>query len=72
MKAVDQIIIRSLKSFLEYINRQRWIGWENEALSLYAFWFLQEECSDRGSPFKPIQIEIKVGTADTPNIGQTL
>ena len=66
MITLDQIISRSLRSFLDYINRQHWEGRENEAVSLYAFGFLQKECSQEGPLYDPMQIGIEVGAADTP------
>ncbi len=66
MDALDQIVSRSLKAFLHYIIRQKWFGRENEAVSLYAFGFLQHE-RGKGSPLtNPAQIAIEVGAADTP------
>ena len=65
MEPLDQIIINSLKAFLDYINEHRWKGRENEAISLYAFGFLQKECSNEGLLYDPMQIAIEVGAADT-------
>jgi hypothetical protein len=65
MKALDKIISRSLRSFLNYINRNSWVGRENEAISLFAFGFLQRECSADGLLRDPTQIGIEVGAADT-------
>ena len=66
MEALDKIITRSLKSFLNYINRNSWVGRENEAVSLFAFGFLQRECCADGPLTDPTQIGIEVGAADTP------
>ena len=66
MEAIDGIIIHSLRSFLAYINEKEWFGRENEAVNLYAFGFLQRECSDEGPLIDPTQIGIEVGAADTP------
>lgn len=66
MDALDQIISRSLKAFLNYINRQKWFGRENEAVSLYAFGFLQHERGRDRPLTNPAQIAIEVGVADTP------
>jgi hypothetical protein len=66
MKTLDDIIRRSLRAFLDYINEHRWKGRENEAVSLYAFGFLQKGCSMEGSLHDPMQIGIEVGAADTP------
>lgn len=71
MEAIDQIIIRSLRSFLAYINDKGWFGRENEAVNLYAFGFLQRECSDEGPLIDPTQIGIEVGAADTPKSPQS-
>ena len=65
VKELDRIISRSLRLFLDYINRKHWTGRENEAVSLYAFGFLQKECSARGPLFDPTQIGIEVGAANT-------
>lgn len=65
MEPLDQIISRSLKSFLDYINMHSWTGRENEAVSLYAFGFLQKDCSQDGPLYDPMQIGIEVGAADT-------
>jgi len=66
MEAIDRIIIRSLRSFLAYINQKDWFGRENEAVSLYAVRFLQRECSGEGPLKEPTQIGIEVGAAETP------
>ncbi len=66
MEPIDRIIIRSLRSFLAYINQKEWFGRENEAVNLYAFGFLQRECSNEGPLIDPTQIGIEVGAADTP------
>lgn len=60
MNELDQIIERSLTLFLAYVQQTGWFGRENEAVSLYAFGFLQHELPD------PRQIGIEVGAADTP------
>ena len=66
METLNQIIVRSLTGFLDYIHRKSWNGRENEAVSLYAFGFLQRE-RRKGSPLNdPTQIAIEVGAADTP------
>ena len=64
-KSLDEIIGRSLRSFLDYINETGWTGRENEAVSLFAFGFLQKECSQNGPLYDPTQIGIEVGAADT-------
>ena len=64
-KSLDQIVNRSLRSFLKYINENSRIGRENEAVSLFAFGFLQKECSQDGPLYDPMQIGIEVGAADT-------
>jgi hypothetical protein len=66
MIELDDIISKSLKAFLDYINQTNWTGRENEAVSLYAFGFLQKECSQEGPLHDPTQIGIEVGAADTP------
>jgi hypothetical protein len=66
MIELDGIISNSLKAFLAYINQTNWTGRENEAVSLYAFGFLQKECSQEGPLYDPMQIGIEVGAADTP------
>jgi len=63
---IDPSIRRSLKAFVEYIRTSGWRGRENEAISLYAFGFLQRERSRRGPLRDPTQIGIEVGAADTP------
>jgi len=60
------IIERSLKEFITYVRDQSWFGRENEAVSLYAFGFLQRECSTTGPLIDPTQIGIEVGAARTP------
>jgi len=66
MKTLDDIIVGSLKAFLDYVHQNNWIGRENEAVSLYAFGFLQKKCSDDGPLLSPTQIGIEVGASDTP------
>ena len=66
MKALDQIVIHSLNGFLDYINQHGWAGRENEAISLFAFGFLQKECSPSRLLYDPMQIGIEVAAADTP------
>ena len=66
MEAIDQIVSRSLRSFLDFVNREKWTGRENEAVSLYAFGFLQRECCEAGPLTNPTQIGIEVGAADAP------
>ena len=66
MKTLDEIISGSLRAFLDYINEHRWYGRENEAVSLYAFGFLQKQCSKENPLHDPMQIGIEVGAADTP------
>jgi hypothetical protein len=66
MDTLDRIVNRSLRAFLDHINHEKWFGRENEAVSLYAFGFLQHERGE-GSPLSdPTQIAIEVGVADTP------
>jgi hypothetical protein len=66
MKTLDDIVSGSLRVFLAFINDQQWYGRENEAVSLYAFGFLQKECTEKGLLYDPTQIGIEVGAADTP------
>jgi len=66
MKALDQIVTHSLSGFLDYINQHGWTGRENEAISLYAFGFLQKECSPSRPLYDPMQIGIEVAAANTP------
>jgi len=63
---LEVIIERSLKEFIAYVRNQSWLGRENEAVSLYAFGFLQRECSTTGPLIDPTQIGIEVGAARTP------
>ena len=65
-KSLDEIIGRSLRSFLDYIIEVGWTGRENEAVSLFAFGFLQKECSHNGPLYDPTQIGIEVGAAESP------
>ena len=45
MEAIDKIITSSLRSFLDYVNRNSWVGRENEAISLFAFGFLRRSAA---------------------------
>lgn len=66
---VGPIIERSLERFLAYVRERRWYGRENEAASLYAFGFLQRECTPDGPLVDPTQIGIEVGAAPAPAKG---
>jgi len=66
MPTLDGTVRRSMKAFLEYIRSKEWTGRENEAISLYAFGFLQRECRKRGLLNDSTQIAIEVGAADLP------
>ena len=53
MKTLDDIIRRSLRAFLDYINEHRWKGRENEAVSLYAFGFYKKSAPWRAHFMTP-------------------
>jgi len=71
MDDLNEIVHRSLGQFLEYVNRTKWFGRENEAVSLYAFGFLQRERNANSPLTDPTQIGIEVGAADAPKKGPT-
>jgi hypothetical protein len=66
MHELDTIVVRSFLDFVAYIDVHKWRGRENEAVSLYAFGFLQHERSAEGPLRDPMQIGIEVGAGDTP------
>lgn len=66
---IEAIIERSLEQFLSYVRAHEWYGRENEAVSLYAFGFLQRECTPTGPLVDPTQIGIEVGAAPAPAKG---
>ena len=59
---LDRLIVKSLGEFLSHVRITNWIGRENEAISLFAFGFLQKH-------IKPTQIGIEVAVAPSPNKG---
>lgn len=66
---LDQAIRRSLKQFVRFIRENGWVGRENEAISLYAFGFLQRECQPGTAFHDPTQIGIEVGAAPSVKKG---
>ncbi len=69
MTALDRVVRRSLKGFLGYVKAKGWTGRENEAVSLYAFGFLQRECRPGALLRDPTEIGIEVGATDATNKG---
>ncbi|MEW5980145.1 MAG: hypothetical protein AB1898_30490 [Acidobacteriota bacterium] len=67
---IGLIIERSLARFITYVRENTWYGRENEAVSLYAFGFLQRECAASGPLVDPTQIGIEVGAASTSRKGR--
>lgn len=53
---IGSIIEGSLQRFLAYVLESGWCGRENEAVSLYAFGFLQRERSSGGGRLAPTMI----------------
>jgi hypothetical protein len=66
MSDLEPIIERSLGGFLTHVRDVGWHGRENEAVSLYAFGFLQRECVPGGPLVDATQIGIEVGAAPAP------
>jgi hypothetical protein len=67
---LHHIIERSLARFLSYVRKHQWYGRENEAVNLYAFGFLQKECTPSGPLKDPTQIGIEVGAGAAPAKGE--
>lgn len=66
MSDLEPIIERALHRFLAHVRDVGWHGRENEAVSLYAFGFLQRECVPGGPLVDATQIGIEVGAAPSP------
>src|SRR5215475_11962231 len=66
MSDLEPIIERALRRFLAHVRDVGWHGRENEAVSLYAFGFLQRECVPGGPLVDATQIGIEVGAAPAP------
>ena len=60
MDALDLLISRSLAAFVQHIRDTGWQGRENEAVSLYAFGFLLQECRSGGPLREPTQVGIEI------------
>ena len=69
VEELDRLVKHSLGAFLHYVREHKWIGRENEAVSLYAFGFLQEECMRGALLSNPTQIGIEVGATNAMNKG---
>ncbi len=66
---IDHLVRRSLGAFLTHVCDTRWLGRENEAVSLYALGFLLESSDSTSDTLTPTQIGIEVAAADAPSKG---
>jgi hypothetical protein len=60
IEELDRVVRESLSRFVEGIFQNRWLGREREAISLYAFGYLQNYCKSESFLRDPTQIGIEV------------
>lgn len=66
MHELDDPVRDSLEQFVDWIARHRWYGREHEAVSLYAFGFLQRQCRPDSVLADPMQIGIEAAVLQLP------
>jgi hypothetical protein len=65
---IDNIVRDSLTEFVEDVFRSAWRGREREAVSLYAFGFLQGHIQTNGILSDPTQIAIEAAVPSHPSL----
>jgi hypothetical protein len=68
LSQIDSIIRHSLNDFVDDVTRSAWHGREREAISLYAFGFLQQYVSASGVLKDATQIGIEVTVPSNPHL----
>lgn len=69
MHKIDNTIKAAISKFTEYVFSTSWKGKEREAVSLFAFGFLLQQCFPEGVLYDPAQIGIEVRVPKAPTLG---